>query len=58
MGQERQCLLGRDSCSDETACAAHADWKAVSQQVCAFFQETTVADLLLQVGATPLRMAL
>ncbi|HEX6629842.1 MAG TPA: Rrf2 family transcriptional regulator [Gemmatimonadaceae bacterium] len=52
VGQGRQCLLGRPTCSDDGACAAHAGWKAVSEQLRAFFQETTVAELLQRgVGA-------
>lgn len=44
----RQCLLGRERCSDDEPCAAHHRWKQLSQQVATFFQETTVADLLGQ----------
>ncbi len=40
------CLLGRKRCSDSEPCAAHARWKAVSDTVNAFFQETSVADLM------------
>lgn len=46
---QRTCLLGRATCSDRHACAAHTHWKAVSEQVAAFFTRTTVAELL----ATP-----
>jgi Rrf2 family protein len=42
----RVCLLGRPVCSDNTACAAHAHWKEVSEVTARFFRETTVADLL------------
>jgi Rrf2 family protein len=42
----RRCLLGREECSDHTPCAAHGHWKALSEQISAFFRETTVADLL------------
>lgn len=43
---QRTCLLGRTTCSDRNACAAHGHWKAVSEQVAAFFAQTTVAELL------------
>lgn len=46
----RRCLLGRSTCSDRTACAAHGRWKEVAEQLSAFFRETTVADL--EQGAT------
>jgi Rrf2 family protein len=44
--ERRQCLLGRPVCSDRTACAAHQRWKDTSEQVAAFFRETTIAELL------------
>lgn len=46
----RRCLLGRATCSDRTACAAHTRWKEVAEKLSTFFRETTVADL--QQGAT------
>ena len=46
VGRGRVCLLGRARCSDDSPCAAHTRWKGVSEQVSAFFHETTVADLL------------
>ena len=39
------CLLGRERCSDDTPCAAHARWRDVSAAVRAFLSETTVEDL-------------
>ena len=50
------CLLGRERCSDENPCAAHARWKDVSTSVKAFFQETTVKDLSDQ-GPAPAEVA-
>ena len=47
--QRRSCLLGRPECSDGSACSAHHRWKAVSEQLTAFFRETTIADLLQEV---------
>jgi Rrf2 family protein len=41
----RQCLLGREVCSDERACEAHVAWKQVGARIAAFFTGTTLADL-------------
>lgn len=42
------CLLGRvGGCSDEDPCAAHGRWRAISGNLQSFFQETTVAELLV-----------
>lgn len=41
----RQCLLGRDRCSDDDPCPAHDRWKRLGEETAAFFRETTVADL-------------
>lgn len=43
---ERSCLLGRPNCSDTFPCPAHHRWKALGEQIAAFFNDTTVADLL------------
>ena len=53
VGEGRRCLLGRRECQDRNACAAHGRWKAVSEQVARFFQQTTVRDLL---QGAPLRV--
>lgn len=42
----RRCVMGQGICSDATACAAHARWKTIAEPMRAFFNETTVADLL------------
>ncbi|MGD8319022.1 MAG: Rrf2 family transcriptional regulator [Gemmatimonadota bacterium] len=47
------CLLGRERCSDDNPCAAHARWKAVSLGVKSFFRDTTVEDLSKQGGSIP-----
>jgi len=39
------CLLGRERCSDDTPCAAHARWKDVSASVRAFLSQTTIENL-------------
>ena len=41
----RHCLLGRDACSDDDPCPAHADWKRLSEEMDRFLAETTLADL-------------
>ena len=43
---ERQCLLGRPTCSDATPCSAHARWRLVSGEVLRFLEETSLADLV------------
>lgn len=47
----RRCIMGEGECSDETACAAHARWKPVSERMRAFFASTTIADLVANPGA-------
>ncbi|HEX9728675.1 MAG TPA: Rrf2 family transcriptional regulator [Gemmatimonadales bacterium] len=46
ISERRRCLLGKDRCSDHTACLVHERWKDVSEQVATFFRVTTVADLM------------
>ena len=47
----RRCLLGRPQCSDRSPCPAHFHWRAVSEQLTAFFRDRTVGDLLRQPGS-------
>jgi Rrf2 family transcriptional regulator, iron-sulfur cluster assembly transcription factor len=42
----RDCLLGRQRCSDLRPCAAHERWADVNRRLTEFFSDTTVADLL------------
>lgn len=42
---ERNCLLGRAICSDETPCAAHTHWRELADAVERFLGETTLAEL-------------
>jgi Rrf2 family protein len=42
----RRCLLGRPECSDLDPCLAHGRWRETSEQVCRFFRETTLADVI------------
>jgi Rrf2 family protein len=51
MSGTRRCLLGRSQCSDRNPCPAHHHWRAVSEQVTAFFRDRTVGDLLREPGA-------
>jgi len=46
LGERRECILGRPVCSDRTACAAHDRWKEVAELTTAFFQHTTLNDLI------------
>jgi len=39
------CVLGREICSDEEACSAHAEWKQVRNSYRAFLTSKTIADL-------------
>ena len=41
----RTCVLGRARCSDAAPCAAHERWKAVTERMRVFFNQTTIADL-------------
>lgn len=49
----KQCLLGRTVCSDASPCAAHGRWQEISTQVCSFFRETSIADLLSGASTLP-----
>ncbi len=42
---QRECLLGRPSCSDDTPCSAHEHWSELNDAVTRFLEETTLADL-------------
>lgn len=46
MGAERQCLLGRGTCSDAGGCPVHREWREASTPAFRFFEEKTVADVL------------
>jgi Rrf2 family iron-sulfur cluster assembly transcriptional regulator len=51
LGPRRSCVLGRPECSDRNPCPAHGRWKGISEQVSAFFRQTTVGDLLREEGS-------
>jgi Rrf2 family protein len=42
---ERECLLGRPTCSDATPCSAHDRWREVNDALTRFLEETTLADI-------------
>ncbi len=46
VGDPPQCLLRDQPCGTGELCLAHAEWHAVAGSVRAFFQDTTIADLL------------
>lgn len=45
VGDERQCLLRRRTCSDATACPLHEGWKSIAEAMASFFSQTTLAEL-------------
>lgn len=47
LGRERQCLLGRGTCTDVGGCPAHKEWRAASGPAFKFFESHTVASLLV-----------
>jgi Rrf2 family protein len=49
----RKCLLGRPACGWKSPCAAHPRWEEVSTALRAFFEETTIADLLGEIAQRP-----
>ncbi len=51
IAQEARCFLGRERCSDDRPCAAHAHWRAVAASVTDFLRGTTIDDLT--VSGTP-----
>lgn len=42
-----RCLLGRPECRDDDPCAAHDQWRALSQHIDQFLGETTLSSLVL-----------
>lgn len=46
LGRERQCLLGRGTCTDLGGCPAHQEWREASAPAFHFFASRTLADLL------------
>ncbi len=44
---DRRCLVGRPTCADANPCQAHHRWSGMAAQIEAFFNETTIADLLV-----------
>jgi len=50
---EPTCFLGRARCTEDEPCAAHKRWKSASEQILAFFRETTVSDLMSGAHGEP-----
>lgn len=40
----RECVLGREECSEADPCPVHEDWKEVAGPVASFFRRTTVGE--------------
>ena len=51
VNEPNRCVLGRPECSDEFPCGAHERWKKIKQQTEAFFETTSIADVMAE---TPL----
>ena len=51
--ERRRCLLGRPQCRDDSPCAMHERWKPLAEGFAEFLRETTVADLMNGIPATP-----
>ena len=49
--EPKRCVLGRPECSDEFPCGAHQSWKIIKEQTEAFFETTSIADVMAE---TPL----
>ena len=49
--EPKRCVLGRPECSDEFPCGAHESWKKIKEQTEAFFETTSIADVMAE---TPL----
>jgi Rrf2 family iron-sulfur cluster assembly transcriptional regulator len=45
---ETSCLLGRDRCSDEDPCRAHARWVSVRTDLIEFLENTTISELAVR----------
>lgn len=46
LGRERQCLLGRGTCTDVGGCPAHKEWREASAPAFRFFESKSLADLM------------
>ena len=50
----RECVLGREECSEENPCPVHGEWKEVAVPIARFFRRTTVGDAVAgNVGERP-----
>lgn len=46
VAKQRECLMGREECSDESPCSLHESWRHASDPMIDFFRQTALADLL------------
>ena len=53
LGRERECLLGRGTCSEVGGCPAHREWREASAPAFHFFESRTVADLMTGHDSLP-----
>lgn len=49
----RRCLLGQASCSERSACTAHAAWSAIGDSIIRFLRRTTLAELATRQPSRP-----
>ena len=50
----RECVLGREECSEENPCPVHGEWKEVATPIVKFFRRTTVGEAAGEwVGNSP-----
>lgn len=40
----RECVLGREECSEENPCPVHGEWKDVAAPIVTFFRRTSVGE--------------
>jgi len=45
----RECIIGQETCSEETACVLHCKWKEVVDHFAGLLQNTTLQDLVAAV---------
>jgi len=54
---DRECLLGLKTCSDETACPLHREWKPVKKDIFASLSSVTLIQLARAVKSGQYRLA-
>lgn len=53
--EPKRCVLGRPECSDEYPCGAHGNWKLIKEQIEAFFETTSIADVMAETPSPEAR---